>query len=191
MKSPAYKRVILCYYKIMDIFVIEIIDADNVHQELLLEFKKKEISNPKKLNEHCLSYLMVDRILREFYQIEDREIHFQNHKPMLKSGLKHFSISHCEAYIALAFSDTPCGIDIEQNKPRNYNKIAARLKFSSNSLDDFYTDWTLFEANYKLGTTAKISKTYKLGDYTLSAVSENVNENFELYIQSSQYIPQL
>ena len=37
----------------MDIFVIEIVDADNVHQKLLKEFQKKEISNPKKWNEHC------------------------------------------------------------------------------------------------------------------------------------------
>ena len=51
----------------MDIFVIEIVDADNVHMELLKQFQKKEISNPKKWNEHCFSYLMVDRILRDFY----------------------------------------------------------------------------------------------------------------------------
>ena len=32
----------------MDIFVIELIDVDNVHRELLKEFQKKEISNQKK-----------------------------------------------------------------------------------------------------------------------------------------------
>ena len=73
----------------MDIFVIEVIDADNVHKELLKEFQKKEISNPKKWNEHCLSYLMVDRILREFYKIDDREVVFDKKKPLLKSGAKH------------------------------------------------------------------------------------------------------
>ena len=86
----------------MDIFVIEIIDADSVHQKLLLEFKKKEISNPKKLNQHCLSYLMVDRILREFYKIDDREVTFEGNKPKLKSGAKRFSISHSGDYIAPA-----------------------------------------------------------------------------------------
>lgn len=169
----------------MDIFVIEIIDADSVHQQLLLEFKKKEISDPKKLNEHCLSYLMVDRILREFYKIEEREIIFDGKKPILSSGAKHFSISHSGEFIALAFSDFPCGIDIEQNTPRDYEKIAARMKFSSRNADEFYQDWTFFEAKYKLGTTPAASKTFRLDNYTLTALSSNPSENFELYIQNS------
>ena len=51
----------------MDIFVIEIVDADSVHKELLKEFQKKEISDSKKWNQHCLSYLIGDRIIRELY----------------------------------------------------------------------------------------------------------------------------
>lgn len=174
----------------MDIFVIEIIDADSVHQKLLLEFKKKDISNPQKLNAHCLSYLMVDRILREFYKLDDREIIFDNTgKPQLKSGLKHFSISHSGDFIALAFSDAACGVDIEQNKPRNFEEIADRMGFKSRNLDEFYVDWTLYEAKFKLGSEPAVSKTYKLGEYTLTAVSEKKQENFEIYIQSSQYFP--
>lgn len=173
----------------MDIFVIEIIDADSVHQKLLLEFKKKEISNPKKLNQHCLSYLMVDRILREFYKIDDREVTFEGNKPKLKSGAKQFSISHSGDYIALAFSDFDCGIDIEKNKPRDFKEIAKRMKFACNTLEEFYSEWTFFEAKYKLGCQPRCSKTYKLGDYTLTAVSKNKDENFEIYIQSGQYFP--
>lgn len=173
----------------MDIFVIEIIDADSVHQKLLLEFKKKEISNPKKLNQHCLSYLMVDRILREFYKIDDREVTFEGNKPKLKSGAKRFSISHSGDYIALAFSDFDCGIDIEKNKPRDFKEIAKRMKFACNTLEEFYSEWTFFEAKYKLGSTPSAAKTYRLGDYTLTAVNENEKENFEIYIQSSQYFP--
>lgn len=169
----------------MDIFVIEIIDADSVHQQLLLEFQKKEISDPKKLNEHCLSYLMVDRILREFYKIENREIIFDGKKPLLKSGAKHFSISHSGEFIALAFSDFACGIDIEGNTPRDYKKFAERMKFSCTTPDEFYQDWTFFEAKYKLGATPAASKTYKLGNYTLTALSSNPLEHFELYIQNS------
>lgn len=173
----------------MDIFVIEIIDADSVHQKLLLEFKKKEISNPKKLNQHCLSYLMVDRILREFYKIDNREIIFNGNKPLLKSGTKHFSISHSGDYIALAFSDFDCGIDIEKNKPRDFKEISKRMSFHCNTLEEFYSEWTLFEAKYKLGCQPLCAKTYKLGDYTLTAVSKNNDENFEIYIQSGQYFP--
>lgn len=173
----------------MDIFVIEITDADSVHQKLLLEFKKKEITNQVKLNAHCLSYLMVDRILREFYQIEDREIIFDNGKPILKSGEKHFSISHSGDFIALAFSASRCGVDIEKNTPRDFEKLAARMDFKSASQDEFYTDWTTYEAKYKLGAKVQSGKTYKLGNYTLTAVSETPNEKFEIYIQSGQYTP--
>lgn len=174
----------------MDIFVIEIIDADSVHEKLLLEFKKKEISNPQKLNAHCLSYLMTDRVLREVYHIEDREIIFDdNGKPRLKSGAKGFSISHSGEFIALAFSDTECGIDIEQNTPRDYEKIAARMKFSCSTPEEFYQAWTHYEAEFKLGIPPAVSKTYKLGNYTLTAASANPNEKFEIYIQSSQYFP--
>lgn len=174
----------------MDIFVIEITDADSVHKKLLLDFKKKEITNPQKLNAHCLSYLMVDRILREFYRLEEREIIFDNNgKPLLKSGAKHFSISHSDDFIALAFSTSPCGVDIEKNTTRDFEKLAARMNFKSASQEDFYTDWTTYEATYKLGSQPQSGKTYKLGGYTLTAVSQNSNEDFEIYIQSGQYIP--
>lgn len=173
----------------MDIFVIKIIDADSVHEKLLLEFKKKDISNPKKLNEHCLSYLMVDRILREFYKIEDRQIIFKGKKPLLKSGAKHFSISHSGEFIALAFSNSNCGVDIEFNAPRAVERIAKRMNFFSCEPHEFYPQWTLFEAKFKLGEPSKSEKTYQLGDYTLTAVSTNEQENFEIYIQSSQYFP--
>ena len=98
----------------MDIFIIKIINSDNVHRELLQSFQKREISDRKRWNSHCLSYLMIDRILRDFYHIEDREIIFDGNKPILKSGKKHFSLSHSGMFIALAFSDYNCGIDIEE-----------------------------------------------------------------------------
>ena len=41
----------------MDIFVIRIEDANNVNEDLLKEFQKKEISNEKKRKTHCFSSL--------------------------------------------------------------------------------------------------------------------------------------
>lgn len=166
----------------MDIFVIEIKDADEVHKELLKEFQKKEISDPKSWNAHCFSYLMVDRILREVYKIEDRTIVFDNKKPILKTGEKYFSISHSNEYTALAFSDTNCGIDIEKVQPREFEKISQRMGFRANTLGEFYNEWTKYEAEYKLGKSCQIAKTYQLEDYTMTAASENPNEEFELYL---------
>ena len=62
-----------------------------------------------------------------------------------------FQISHSEDLIALAFSDTDCGVDIEKIKPRDYKKVSSRMKFECETLEDFYFEWTKFEAKYKLG----------------------------------------
>lgn len=171
----------------MDIFIIKITDADNVHKELLKEFQKKEISNPKTWNAHCLSYLMADRILREVYKIEDREVIFDNNKPILKNGGKHFSISHSGEYIALGFSDYNCGIDIEGvgvgvNSNRDWKAIAERMRFNSKSEEEFYKDWTKYEANYKLRDELKSIYQTQLDNYYITAVSENPEEKFELYL---------
>ncbi len=173
----------------MDIFIIETIDADNVHKELLKEFQKKEISNEKKLNQHCLSYLMVDRILRDFYKMENREIVFNGKKPFLKTREKFFSISHSENFIALAFSDYDCGIDIEKIKLRNFEEISNRMGFKCNTLEEFYNEWTKYEAEYKLGKPAQKFKKLHFEDYIITASSVNIQEEFEIYIQSGQVFP--
>ncbi len=169
----------------MDIFIIKTTDVDELHKNLLLEFKKKDITNPQKLNQHCLSYLMLDRILREVYKLDEREIIFAKGKPHLKSKLKHFSISHSNDLITIAFSDFNCGIDIEKNTNRDFEKIAKRLNFTANSQQDFYVQWTKFEAEYKLNAASKSLKTFQIDDYTLTAVSENLDENYELFIQTN------
>ena len=184
----------------MDIFVIRIEDANNVNEDLLKEFQKKEISNEKKRKTHCFSYFMVDRILREVYKIENRKIIFKENKPILKSGEKHFSISHSGEYTVLGFSDCNCGIDIEKvNNKRDWKAIAERMDFKSQSEEEFYKDWTKYEAEYKLRgkcipdleyTTSKkqggkYESVYqtKIDSYALTAVSENSAEKFELYIK--------
>lgn len=170
----------------MDIFIIKVVDADEVHKELLKEFEKKQISDSKKWNTHCLSYLMVDRILKEVYKIENREIVFKNKKPILKTGEKRFSISHSEDYIALAFSDFDCGIDIEKIRSRDFKKIAERMNFKCETLEEFYFEWTKFEAEFKLGKDKNLAfiKNYKIQDYVLTVVSENLDEKCELYFQN-------
>ena len=173
----------------MDIFVIEIVDADNVHKELLQSFQKREISNPERWNAHCFSYLMIDRILRDFYNIEKREIVFDGKKPVLKTGEKHFSLSHSGGLVALAFSDYNCGVDIEQIKLRDFENISKRMGFKCETLGEFYDCWTRYEAEYKLSVPSQRTKTFKLEGYSLSATSTNIKEDFEIYMQSGEIIP--
>lgn len=171
----------------MDIFIIEISNVEKVKSETLKQFQKKDISDEKKLKEHCLAYLLVDKFLDEVYNIKSREIIFEDGKPILIDGGKHFSISHSEDLIALAFSDSNCGVDIEKIKLREFKKIAERMKFEAETLGDFYQEWTKYEALYKLGKDVDCGSVanFELDDYALSAVSENPCEEFELYFQCS------
>ena len=121
-------------------------------------------------------------ILREKYNIEDREIIFEDKKPFLKNKTKYFSLSHSSEKIALAFSDFDCGIDIEKVKPRDFESIAKRMNFECNNLEDFYQAWTNYEASYKLGKEASNQFFCPIEEYVLTAVSTNPKEIFDLYI---------
>ena len=175
----------------MDIFVINTSAADNIKPELLERFGHKEFSNLIKKKEHCFSYLMADRILKEVYKIENREIEFVNGKPYLKTREKFFSLSHCAEYIVAAFSDSECGVDIEQIKDRDYNSISERMRFNASNLEEFYAEWTKYEAEYKLGGKNKNIMQTRFENYMVTAVSNNSQETFEIYIQNGEEFPNL
>lgn len=167
----------------MDIFIIDK-NKVKVHDRKILErFQYKNFSDADKLKEHCLSYYLLDKILRDNYNVENRELEFISQKPYLKSREVHFSISHSRNFIAIAISSYNCGIDIEFIKERDFVKIARRMKFEEcSSLDDFYKKWTEYEAAYKLNDEYKKIKHYNYENYMISAVSTNNNEIFQLII---------
>ena len=169
----------------MDIFVINIKNAEKVSEETLLRFQKKEITDDEKLKTHCLSYLLLDKILREVYGIEDTQIVFDNNKPLLLSGEKYFSISHSGDFIALAFSDSNCGIDIEKTTLREFTKISERMGFEATTLGEFYQEWTQYEAIYKLGEDSVCGSyaNYELEGYAMTAVSVDELEDYEVFCQ--------
>ena len=170
----------------MDIFIIDIACAEKVSEETLKNYQKKDISVEEKLKVHCLSYLLVDKFLKEYYGIENTQLVFEDGKPILLDGGKHFSISHSGNLIAIAFSDSNCGVDIEQIKLREFVSISERMGFEANTLGEFYEEWTKYEANYKLGKDSEYGSvaTFDLDDYALSAVSEDPYEEFELFYQT-------
>jgi len=172
----------------MEIFIIEISNAEKVKEETLKQFQKKEISDETKWKIHCLSYLLVDKFLEEVYGIESREVVFDEGKPILIDGGKHFSISHSEDLIAIAFSDSNCGVDIEKIKLREFTKISERMGFEAETLGEFYQEWTKYEALYKLGKDIEYGSVanYDLDDYALTAVSEDPCEEYEIYYQEEK-----
>lgn len=175
----------------MDIFIINTSDANNISEDLLKQFEHQKFSNIAKWKEHCLSYLMLDRILKEVYKIPNRDIEFINKKPYLKNKHIYFSISHSNEYIAISFSKSDCGIDIEEIKKRSYTNISKRMNFNSNSLEEFYYDWTKYEADYKLSSNAESYKQFQYKNYIITAASINPQEIFEVYIQNGEKFPNL
>ncbi len=170
----------------MDIFIINKSNVNNIKHDLLKQFQFKDITNEEKLKEHCFAYLMLDRILKEFYKTDNRAIEFVNKKPYLKNREKFFSISHSEEFLAIGFSDNECGIDIEKIKDRNFLSIAKRMKFDCNTLEEFYKAWTKYEAEYKLGEKSKSIKQIILEGYAITALSNNIKEDFIIYIQNGE-----
>ena len=55
------------------------------------------------------------------------------------------------------------------------------MKFNSQSLKEFYKDWTNYEATYKLNSQPKATQSFQIEEYLISAVSENPKENFNLF----------
>ena len=170
----------------MEIFIVEINSAEKIKPETLKQFQKKEITDEEKWKSHCLSYLLVDKFLDEVYGIKSREIVFEDGKPILIDGGKHFSISHSKDLIALAFSDSNCGVDIEKIELREFKKIADRMKFEAVTLGEFYKEWTKYEAMYKLGKNINYGSIacFDLENYALTAVSEDPCEEYEIYFQT-------
>ncbi|MBO5739251.1 hypothetical protein J6R97_07920 [bacterium] len=170
----------------MEIYIIEKKNLEKVKEETLLQYQKKEISDKEKLAIHCLSYLLVDKFLEEVYDIKSREVIFENGKPILIDGGKHFSISHSEDLIAIAFSNSNCGVDIEKIKLREFQKISKKMKFEVETLGEFYQEWTKYEALYKLGKDIEYGSVanFDLDDYALTAVSEDPCEEYELFYQT-------
>lgn len=168
----------------MDIYLININCAENIEKNLLNNFCKRNFSNEKKQQIHSLSYLMLDRILKEVYKVKDTKIVFFNKKPYLQTREKFFSISHSGEYIVLCFSDFECGVDIERIKDRDFLAISKRMNFQSKDLEDFYYNWTKYEAQYKLGAESLNDESFRFEGYVITASSVNKDEKFELLIQN-------
>jgi len=132
-------------------------------------------------------------------------------KPYLKNHPNfHFNISHCKNAVAVAFSNSPVGIDIEKISTKK-EKVAKRyfsfkeneyINKSANSDTAFYEIWTKKEAYFKrngTGINADFSKisvlseqiakqihTFKNNSFIISLCGEDI-ENFELNIINKDF----
>ncbi len=167
----------------MEIFIIPKTLYTNIMSMELENFCHKTFYDKNKQIEHTFAYYSLNKILKEKFNVKNTKIEYINKKPVLVSKEKYFSLSHSKEYIAIAISDYNCGIDIEKIKERNYRAIAKRMKFNCDTPEDFYKEWTKFEAEYKLNEAPKSVFEYKHGNYIITAVSSNQKESFKLSVQ--------
>ena len=107
------------------------------------------------------AHALLNRILREQYQISQPELIIGPHgKPYLENG-PHFSISHSRGMVAVAIGDRNMGLDIEVI--RRFHQLVPQRIMSRTEYQwfcrrgelkrDFFALWTLKESYFKyLGT---------------------------------------
>ena len=72
------------------------------------------------------------------------------------------------------------------DRRKEFKKITEKMKFEAETLGEFYQEWTKYEALYKLGKNIEYGSiaNFDLDDYTLTAVSEDPCEEYEIFYQS-------
>ncbi len=134
--------------------------------------------------QHKAGRFTVEYAAKNYYNIENPELEIINKKPKFKYSDIQFSISHCRNIVCVCFDNNPVGFDIEEIKPRDFEAIAKRMNFKlkENSLEEFYKNWTMYEAEIKLQAAAKSRYCASFLDkYIMSVVSaksDNIEINF-------------
>lgn len=133
---------------------------------------RHDFKSEKRFIQHSLGRFLVKNVASKVYGAANIDIIVKNNKPQFANNSLHFSISHCGRYIAAAFDDAECGLDIEEIKPRSLEALSKRYEKDFATLEDFYKFWTEYEAEIKLQqkTQGKYSCVFQ-NDYMLTVVS--------------------
>ncbi|WP_150467577.1 4'-phosphopantetheinyl transferase family protein [Francisella sp. SYW-9] len=137
-----------------------ILDFENYQIEPILSWLNNKIDQAKLTNKQKIfSQFIRYFVLSEKFSITDPLFAFEDGKPYLCNSDIHFNISHTGSKVIIAISNEPVGVDVEQiSGSRKVLRIAERyfkkdeflaLKKSNDLYRDFYTLWTLKEAQVK------------------------------------------
>jgi len=164
------------------------------YEALLSESEKIRYQNMSDSNRR-LQFLTGRALIQE--NCHESPSLLENGKPVVSKG--YISLAHSGNWVALAVSDTPVGIDIENTGiDRPFNSIAKRMNFPpcADRLS-FYKSFTRFEADYKLGHNSKTTHLYYSIDTFIFCISLlNNNENIEFiksipFIKNTFFTPQV
>lgn len=135
----------------------------------------KTFASADKYTEHLCGLYMVNFIAKNYFNIDDPKIVYDNDKPYFVNSDLKFSLSHSNDIIAVVFSKDNVGIDVEFMKPRDITKFSNRYIKNFRDISSLYSFWTNYEAVYKLGNSS-VSKYSTIIDdkYFLTCVSDTV-----------------
>ena len=106
-------------------------------------------------NEYNGDSLKYARACAKYFLGRDVHIsYYGSGKPFIVGEDAFISISHTGHDLVIAVSNQEVGIDIENKKYRHYESIAKRFFGNDktiNDINDFYREWTRYEAQYKHG----------------------------------------
>lgn len=96
--------------------------------------------------------------------VESDGIFFENGKPLTETV--SLSISHTQGLVAAVTGDIPVGVDVQTIKKVEYKKIADRMGFKNVATEDeFFKEWTKYEAEFKIGKNVEVETTVKKIEY--------------------------
>ena len=144
------------------------------------------ICENSKESRHNTGRLIIEYAAKNLYNISDSEIEIINKKPKFKHSDIEFSISHSDCIAAVCFDSSAVGLDIEKIKQRDYIAIADRMNFRlrENTIEEFYKEWTLYEASYKLQDKVRSHISQIFCDNYMMSVVSNKNQQIDLNIIS-------
>lgn len=122
-----------------------------------------------KIGREIINYVMLN-----VYKIPAPEIVIENNKPKFLNSNIHFSITHSNKIIAVAFDNFPLGFDIEYMKDRDFKALSKHYDIKTSDKIEFYKKWTQIEAEIKIQSKTKQMVTEEFeNDYMMSLASSN------------------
>lgn len=142
----------------------------------------RKFASKEKEKQHCYGRFLVEKVAKEFYNLENTELEVVNKKPRFKNSDLHFSISHSENIILAAFDKNPVGADVEIMKERNFKELFARYNYKGKDISKelFYQFWTQYEAGIKLQGTFKTKISQQIENNFMLTVVGNFDDNYEI-----------
>ena len=165
----------------MQIFYINM-EEYKIPKEILEKYKTKNIKSSQKEEQHLTGRFLLDKVAKNFYNIENREIEIINKKPKFKYSDINFSISHSENIVLVAFDKNPIGADVEIMKDRNFKEIFERYNYKGEKISKelFYKFWTEYESKIKLQNVPQTIITQIIENIYMLSVSGNFDSNYTI-----------